>query len=160
MPLSVGDRAPEFTLPNQNGEPVSLADFRGKTVILYFYPKDDTPGCTTEACGFRDLYEQFRAQNVVILGISGDSPQSHQKFSSKFNLPFPLLSDSDFAIATAYDSYGKKKFMGKEYMGIMRHTFVIDPEGNIAKIYRSVKPAPHPAQVLADLQQPTVADKE
>ncbi len=160
MPLSVGDRAPEFTLPNQNGEPVSLADFRGKTVILYFYPKDDTPSCTTEACGFRDLYEQFRAQNVVILGISGDSPQSHQKFSSKFSLPFPLLSDSDFVIATAYDSYGKKKFMGREYMGIMRHTFVIDPEGKIAKIYRSVKPAPHPAQVLADLQQPTVADKE
>ena len=160
MPLSVGDRAPEFTLPNQNGEPVSLADFRGKTVILYFYPKDDTPGCTTEACGFRDLYEQFTQQNVVILGVSGDAPKSHQKFSSKFSLPFPLLSDSDFAIATAYDSYGKKKFMGREYMGIMRHTFVIDPEGKIAKIYRSVKPAPHPAQVLADLQQPTVADKE
>jgi len=159
MPLSVGDRAPEFTLPNQNGELVSLADFQGKTVILYFYPKDDTPGCTTEACGFRNLYEQFRAQNVVILGISGDSTKSHQKFSSKFNLPFPLLSDSDFAIATAYDSYGKKKFMGKEYMGIMRHTFVIDPDGKIAKIYRSVKPAPHPAQVLADLQQATVADK-
>jgi Peroxiredoxin len=129
MPLSVGDRAPEFTLPNQNGEPVALADFRGKTVILYFYPKDDTPGCTTEACGFRDLYEQFTAQNVVILGISGDSTKSHQKFSTKFNLPFPLLSDTDFAIATAYDSYGKKKFMGKEYMGDYAPHFCYRPRG-------------------------------
>jgi len=153
MTLSVGDPAPEFTLPDQNGALVSLKDFRGKTVVLYFYPKDSTPGCTTEACGFRDLHEQFTAQNAVILGVSADAAKSHQKFIAKFNLPFLLLADTDYAIATAYDSYGKKKFMGKEYMGIMRHTYVIDPDGKIAKIYRNVKPADHPAQVLADICQ-------
>ncbi len=149
--LTIGQPAPEFSLLDHQGNGVTLSQFRGKTVVLYFYPKDDTPGCTKEACGFRDNYEQFLAQGAVVLGVSKDTAKSHNKFIDKYQLSFPLLCDSDCAVATLYDSYGLKKFMGKEYMGMMRNTFVIDPAGNIAQIYRNVKPEPHPAAVLAGL---------
>ncbi len=149
--LTIGQPAPEFSLLDHQGNAVTLSQFRGKTVVLYFYPKDDTPGCTKEACGFRDNYEQFLAQGAVVLGVSKDTAKSHNKFIDKYQLSFPLLCDSDCAVATLYDSYGLKKFMGKEYMGMMRNTFVIDPAGNIAQIYRNVKPEPHPAAVLAGL---------
>lgn len=151
MPLKPGDPAPDFTLPDGNGNSISLKDLRGKWVVLYFYPRDNTPGCTTEACGFRDAYADYEANNVVVLGVSTDDAKSHTKFTTKYNLPFPLLTDAEGAVGTAYDSYGLKKFMGKEYMGISRNTFLIDPDGNIAKIYLKVKPDNHAAQILADL---------
>ena len=150
-PLEVGDRAPDFSLPDGDGNTINLADLRGKTVVLYFYPRDNTPGCTKEACGFRDRYADFEANNVVILGVSTDDAKKHTKFTQKYDLPFPLLCDTEAELSTAYGVYGLKKFMGKEFMGINRTTFVIDPEGNLAKIYRKVKAEPHPAEVLADL---------
>jgi peroxiredoxin Q/BCP len=149
--LKVGDLAPEFCLTDAQGTPVHLSDFRGKQVVLYFYPRDNTPGCTKEACGFRDAFAEYEAQNIVVLGISMDDAKSHQKFSSKYQLPFPLLCDSEGKIATLYESYGLKKFMGKEYNGVYRQTFVIDSEGKIKKIYKKVKPESHAAQILADL---------
>jgi peroxiredoxin Q/BCP len=151
MALIPGDIAPDFSLPDSEGNMVSLSDFRGKRVVLYFYPRDNTPGCTKEACSFRDAYPDYQAQNIVVLGISMDDAKSHTKFLTKFNLPFPLLSDDDGKVATAYESYGLKQFMGKEYMGISRNTFVIDPEGRLEKIYLKVKPANHASDVLADL---------
>jgi thioredoxin-dependent peroxiredoxin len=151
MALKPGDSAPDFSLPDANGNLVRLADFRGKRVVLYFYPRDNTPGCTKEACGFRDAYAQYEAQDIVVLGISTDDAKSHTKFVQKFDLPFPLLTDASGEVATVYESYGLKKFMGKEYMGISRNTFVIDPSGNIEKIYLKVKPELHAAQLLADL---------
>jgi peroxiredoxin Q/BCP len=151
MPLNVGDPAPDFSLPDSNGNVVSLSSLRGKRVVLYFYPRDNTPGCTKEACAFRDAYDQFQAMDMVVLGVSTDDAKSHEKFSTKFNLPFPLLIDEGGKVAEAYDSYGLKKFMGKEYMGITRNTFVIDENGAIAKIYKKVKPETHIEQVLADL---------
>jgi peroxiredoxin Q/BCP len=153
MALNPGDPAPDFTLQDGNGNTVSLADLRGKRVVLYFYPRDNTKGCTTEACGFRDRYPDYQSQDVVVLGVSTDDAKSHTKFTTKYDLPFPLLCDTDATVATAYESYGLKKFMGKEYMGVMRHTFIIGPDGNIEKIYRKVKPADHPEQVLADLAE-------
>lgn len=153
MALQLGDPAPDFVLPDTNGDLVQLANFRGKTVVLYFYPRDNTPGCTKEACGFRDAYPEYEAQDVVILGISTDDAKSHGKFVKKFDLPFTLLSDADGKVAAAYDSYGLKKFMGKEYMGVSRNTFVIDPDGKIEKIYLKVKPDNHAAQILQDLSQ-------
>lgn len=151
MALQAGDIAPDFSLPDGNGNTVKLSDFRGKWVVLYFYPRDNTPGCTTEACGFRDAYTDYQSQDVVVLGASTDDAKSHTKFTTKFNLPFPLLTDADGQMATSYESYGLKKFMGKEYMGISRNTFLIDPDGKIAKVYLKVKPDNHAAQVLADL---------
>ncbi|QFZ91629.2 thioredoxin-dependent thiol peroxidase [Synechococcus elongatus] len=151
MPLQVGDRAPDFTLPDQQGHPVSLADLRGRRVVIYFYPKDDTPGCTKEACGFRDDFSLFEQAGIVVLGVSKDPASKHQKFIAKYELPFTLLTDADAAVASAYDSYGLKKFMGREYMGMMRHTFVIDAEGNIEQIYTKVKPETHARQILTDL---------
>lgn len=151
MAIAVGTLAPDFTLPDQHGNLVTLSALRGKTVVLYFYPRDNTPGCTKEACGFRDLYTQFQKRDILIFGISTDDQTSHQKFIAKHNLPFPLLCDPQAQVATAYASYGLKKFMGKEYMGIMRNTIVIDPEGKIQKIYKNVKPELHPAQLLQDL---------
>lgn len=148
MALKPGDPAPEFSLPDANGHPVNLSDFRGKRIVLYFYPRDNTPGCTKEACGFRDAYSEYQAQDTVVLGISTDDAKSHSKFVQKFNLPFPLLTDADGQVATAYDSYGLKKFMGKEYMGISRNTFVIGPDGKIEKIYLKVKPENHASEVL------------
>ncbi|MBF2003649.1 MAG: thioredoxin-dependent thiol peroxidase [Synechococcales cyanobacterium M58_A2018_015] len=151
MALQPGDMAPDFCLPDAGGNAVSLSNFRGKRVVLYFYPRDNTPGCTKEACGFRDAYAEYQANDVVVLGISTDDAKSHTKFSQKFELPFPLLTDADGQVATAYDSYGLKKFMGKEYMGISRQTFVIGADGRIEKIYRKVKPETHAAEILADL---------
>ena len=152
-PLEVGDRAPDFSISDGDGNTVSLSELRGKTVVLYFYPRDNTPGCTKEACGFRDRYAEFQASDIAILGVSTDDAKKHAKFSQKYELPFPLLCDTEAEVSTAYGVYGLKKFIGKEYTGINRTTFVIDPEGKIAKIYRKVKAEPHPAQVLADLTE-------
>ncbi|MBD2465150.1 thioredoxin-dependent thiol peroxidase [Oscillatoria sp. FACHB-1407] len=151
MALQPGDTAPDFSLPDGNGNTVQLSDFRGKWVVLYFYPRDNTPGCTKEACGFRDAYADYQAKDVVVLGVSTDDAKSHTKFTTKFDLPFPLLTDADGQMATTYESYGLKKFMGKEYMGISRNTFLIDPDGKIAKVYLKVKPEEHAAQILSDL---------
>jgi peroxiredoxin Q/BCP len=151
MTLNPGDAAPDFSLPDAEGNMVGLADFRGQRIVLYFYPRDNTPGCTKEACGFRDAYADYQTQNVVVLGISTDDAKSHMKFATKYNLPFTLLTDADGSLSTQYDSYGLKKFMGKEYMGISRNTFIIGPDGKIEKIYRKVKPEAHAAEILADL---------
>lgn len=153
MTLTVGDTAPAFELPDAEGRDVQLADFRGQWVVLYFYPRDNTPGCTKEACGFRDTYEDYQGQEIVVLGVSTDDAKSHTKFATKHNLPFPLLVDDGGTVASAYGSYGLKKFMGKEYMGITRSTFIIDPEGKLAKIYRKVKPEPHAQEVLTAIAE-------
>ncbi|MGJ3247062.1 MAG: thioredoxin-dependent thiol peroxidase [Elainellaceae cyanobacterium] len=153
MTLNVGDVAPDFNLLDATGTTISLSDFRGQRVVLYFYPRDNTPGCTKEACSFRDIYSDYQNQNVVVLGVSTDDAKSHTKFATKYELPFPLLSDPNGTVATAYESYGLKKFMGKEYMGISRTTFIIGADGRIEKIYRKVKPEAHAAQVLADLSE-------
>ena len=149
--LKVGDRAPQFSLPDQDGKLRSLSDYKGKKVLLYFYPKDDTPGCTTEACTFRDGYEAFQKAGLVILGVSKDSVKSHKKFAEKFGLPFPLLSDESGEIIEKYDSWGKKKFMGREYVGILRNSFLIDEQGTVDKIYESVKPKEHADEVKRDI---------
>lgn len=151
MSLKIGDRAPDFALPDTNGNIVKLSDLRGKRVVLYFYPRDNTPGCTKEACGFRDAYEQYQSQDIIVLGVSTDDAKSHEKFVKKFNLPFPLLIDEGGKVSEQYESYGLKKFMGKEYLGITRNTFVIGSDGTIEKIYRKVKPDLHAAQILTDL---------
>jgi peroxiredoxin Q/BCP len=151
MMLKVGDPAPDFSLPDTNGNTFKLADLKGQRVVLYFYPRDNTPGCTKEACAFRDSYAEFQDREVVVLGVSTDDAKSHEKFATKYNLPFPLLIDAGGTVAAAYDSYGLKKFMGKEYMGITRNTFVIDPDGRIEKIYKKVKPETHVEEVLANL---------
>ncbi|AII46208.1 bacterioferritin comigratory protein [Synechococcus sp. KORDI-49] len=150
--LQIGDPAPDFTLPNQDGEPVKLSSFLGQRVVLYFYPKDDTPGCTKEACNFRDRWERFAEHGIQVLGISKDNAASHTKFISKHELPFTLLTDEEpCAVATSYESYGLKKFMGREYMGMMRHTFVVDAEGKLERIYTKVKSASMADDLLSDL---------
>jgi peroxiredoxin Q/BCP len=151
MALIIGEPAPEFEMPDAEGNLVKLSQFRGQWVVLYFYPRDNTPGCTKEACGFRDAYADYQGKAIVVLGVSTDDAKSHTKFATKYMLPFPLLVDEGGQVAATYDSYGLKKFMGKEYMGITRSTFIIDPEGNLAKIYPKVKPEPHAQEVLEDL---------
>ena len=152
MGLAIGDAAPDFTLPDQDGNPVSLSSLRGQRVVIYFYPKDDTPGCTKEACNFRDRWADLESQGIRVLGISKDNAASHGKFIAKYTLPFTLLSDAEpCPVATAYHSYGLKKFMGKEYMGMMRHTFVVDPEGRIEKAYLKVKAETMADDILTDL---------
>ncbi len=152
MALQVGDAAPAFSLPDQSGTPVELSQFRGQRVVIYFYPKDDTPGCTKEACNFRDQWSQFEQHNIVVLGISKDAAASHAKFIDKYSLPFTLLTDAEpCPVAESYGSYGLKKFMGKEYMGMMRHTFVVDPEGRIEKAYLKVKAETMADDILSDL---------
>ena len=152
MTLQIGDPAPDFTLPDQNGTAVKLSQFKGQRVVIYFYPKDDTPGCTKEACNFRDQWGAFEKQAITVLGISKDGASSHAKFIAKYDLPFTLLSDVEpCAVAAAYGSYGLKKFMGKEYMGMMRHTFVVDAEGKIEKIYTKVKSETMADDILSDL---------
>jgi peroxiredoxin Q/BCP len=152
MTLQIGDSAPDFNLPNQDGELVTLESFRGQRLVIYFYPKDDTPGCTKEACNFRDLWERFEAHGIKVLGISKDGATSHAKFIKKHQLPFILLSDTEpCLVASSYESYGLKKFMGREYMGMMRHTFVVDPEGNLELIYLKVKAETMANQILTDL---------
>jgi peroxiredoxin Q/BCP len=152
MALQVGDVAPAFSLPDQNGTPVELNQFRGQRVVIYFYPKDDTTGCTKEACNFRDQWSSFQQHNIVVLGISKDGASSHSKFIEKYSLPFTLLTDAEpCPVAESYGSYGLKKFMGKEYMGMMRHTFVVDPEGRIEKAYLKVKAESMADDILSDL---------
>ncbi|BAC90317.1 thioredoxin-dependent thiol peroxidase [Gloeobacter violaceus] len=150
-PLNVGDPAPEFAAEQTSGERLSLADLRGKKVVLYFYPRDNTPGCTKEACALRDRYARLQAAGVTVVGVSTDGVRSHQKFTEKFALPFALLADTEGAIAQAYGAWGEKKFMGRTSIGILRHTVVIDEAGRIAHIYRKVKPEEHADQILRDL---------
>jgi peroxiredoxin Q/BCP len=140
--------APDFELQNEEGVKTRLADYRGKPVVLYFYPKDDTPGCTTEACGFRDDYSAFTKKNIIILGVSPDTSKSHKKFKEKYNLPFPLLADTDHKVCDLYGVWGRKQMMGKEYDGVFRTTFVIDPEGKVVKVFENVKPSEHAKEVL------------
>lgn len=149
--LDVGDPAPDFTLESDSGETVRLGDLRGRRVVLYFYPKDDTSGCTKEACGFRDERDAFENRDVTVLGVSPDGVASHVKFRDKYELNFPLLADPDHAVAEAYGAWGKKKMYGREYEGVLRSTFVIGPDGRIETVYRKVKPAEHAAQILEDL---------
>ena len=152
MALNIGDKAPEFTLKDSFEKDLSLSDFKGKRIILYFYPKDNTPGCTKEACNFKENWDFLQKNNIVVIGISKDNSSSHRKFIEKFSLPFILLTDPEpYIVASAYDSYGLKKFMGKEYMGMMRNTFLIDVEGKIEKIYLKVKAAIMADHVIADL---------
>lgn len=152
MTLSVGDPAPDFSLPDATGKTYSLADLKGQRVVLYFYPRDNTPGCTKEACGFRDRYTDYQGKEAVVLGVSTDDAKSHTKFIDKFSLPFPLLVDQGGEVASRFGVYGLKKFMGKEYMGITRSTFIIGPDGNLEKIYLKVKAETHADEVLADLE--------
>jgi peroxiredoxin Q/BCP len=151
LTLKEGDKAPAFSAETNGGKRISLADFTGKNVVLYFYPKDDTPGCTTEACGFRDEWAAFKKRGAVILGVSTDPVKAHDKFVAKFDLPFPLLADVNKEIVQAYGVWGEKSFMGRRYMGTHRVTFLIGPDGRIRKIWPQVKPGEHPAEVLAAL---------
>ncbi len=151
--IELNSPAPEFNLPDQDNKEHKLSDYRGKWVVVYFYPKDDTPGCTTEACSFRDDYQELEKNNVQILGISKDSVKSHKKFAEKFNLNFPLLSDPEKTTIHAYNSWGEKKFMGRVFEGILRNTFLINPEGQVAKIYEKVTPKGHSAQILRDVRE-------
>lgn len=147
--LKVGDKAPELNINDQNGNTVKLADYKGKKLILYFYPKDDTPGCTAEACNFRDNYSKLKNKGFEILGVSADNEKKHQKFIEKHNLPFPLLADTEQQVCNAYGVWGKKKFMGREYMGINRTTFVIDENGKIEHIITKVDTKNHTEQILS-----------
>jgi peroxiredoxin Q/BCP len=149
--LRVGDPAPEFTLPAEDGRQVRLADYRGKRVVLYFYPKDDTPGCTTQACGFRDAYPQIEEQNAVVLGVSPDSEQSHRKFKTKFDLPFTLLIDADHQVAEAYGAWGEKTNYGRTYTGIIRSHFIIDEAGRLADVQVDVGAKDSVARALQTL---------
>ena len=156
MPVEEGKAAPEFTLPDQNGDKVSLEDFRGEDVIVYFYPRDDTPGCTKEACGFRDFNQEIQALDTVILGVSPDSAESHQKFIDKYTLDFDLLSDPDRAVMTRYGAFGEKKMYGKTVQGVIRSTVWIGSDGKVKRHWRRVpKAADHPAKVLEALEADT-----
>lgn len=145
--------APDFSLPDQAGEMHSLEDYQGKWVILYFYPKDMTPGCTVEACSFRDNEARLTRAGAVVLGVSADSVKRHEKFAKHEKLNFPILSDEGREVVKAYGAFGKKKFMGREYEGIFRNTYLIDPKGKIIKVYESVKPATHVEEILSDLAE-------
>lgn len=149
MPVAEGTKAPEFELKDNQGKVHKLSDYLGKTVVVYFYPKDDTTGCTTEACSFRDSYAEFKKAGVPVIGISPDSESSHSKFIDKYELPFTLLSDPDHKTCEAYGVWGLKKFMGREYDGVFRTTFVIGPDGTIVKVFEKVKPTDHSLEVLA-----------
>lgn len=153
LKLKEGDAAPEFTAATNGGGKVALSDFKGKNVVLYFYPKDNTPGCNKEACGFRDNWEAIRKKGAVVLGVSTDSLKSHDKFVAKFKLPFTLLVDDEKKIVNAYGVYGPKTFMGVKYNGTSRVTFLIGPDGKIKKIWLKVKPAEHAEEVLAELKE-------
>ena len=152
MLLTPGTPAPDFTLPDQSGNPVRLSDFRGKTVVLYFYPKDNTPGCTRQACAFAAEYEAFRSRNAVVIGVSKDSAASHQRFAAKYDLPFVLLSDPERQAIEAYGVWQEKKMCGKVSMGVVRSTYVIDGDGVIRHALPKVKPDTNPAEVLELLQ--------
>jgi peroxiredoxin Q/BCP len=149
MVLSVGEKAPEFELMDNEGHPQKLSDYRGQTIVVYFYPRDDTPGCTKEACSFRDSYGEFRRAGVEVIGISPDSEKSHTKFIEKYELPFTLLSDPDHKVCEAFGVWGTKKMAGREYEGVYRTTFIIGPDGVIKEVFENVKPADHSQEVLA-----------
>jgi len=151
--IEEGKPAPDFALPDAQGRTVTLSGFRGQTVVLYFYPKDDTPGCTTEACEFRDDYAVFGKRDVVILGVSPDSSASHARFAAKYDLPFPLLADADHAVGEAYGVWKEKSAYGKTFWGIERTTVVIDPSGRIRRIFRRVRPRGHSTEVLEALER-------
>lgn len=151
MAIPAGIPAPDFTLPDDTGIPRKLSDYRGKNVILYFYPKDDTPGCTREACHFRDDYSAYENANVAILGVSPDDVKSHAKFKKKYQLPFPLLADEGHKVCDLYGVWGPKKFMGREYEGVLRTTFLIDENGKIVRVFENVRPAEHSAELLSEL---------
>jgi len=146
--LQAGDDAPDFTAKDQTGADVKLSDFRGQRVVLYFYPKDDTPGCTKQACSLRDGFSTFERENIVVLGVSMDDENSHRKFISKYELPFTLLADTDHSVADAYGSYGEKNFAGKNYMGVLRKSFLVDGQGKIKRIFDKVKVDEHADEVL------------
>lgn len=148
--LEEGQAAPAFEAQDQEGNPIKLEDFRGKKVVLYFYPKDNTPGCTAEACSFRDHYKMLQEQGFAIIGVSADSARKHQNFINKYELPFPLIPDEEKKVINAFGVWGQKKFMGREFDGIHRETFVIDEEGKIAKIYKKVKTKEAAEQILKD----------
>ena len=151
LKLKEGDLAPDFSAPVSGGGKVSLADLKGKNVVLYFYPKDDTPGCTKEACAFRDEFAGFKKRGAIVLGVSIDPVKAHDKFVEKFKLPFPLLADENKSIVAAYGVWGEKSFMGRKYMGTHRVTFLIGPDGRIRKTWQQVKPDEHAAEVLSAL---------
>lgn len=149
--IALNNKAPEFELLDENGMVRKLSEFRGKKLVLYFYPKDDTSGCTTEACNFRDDYSAYEKTGIVILGVSPDSPESHLKFKKKYALPFTLLADTEHKVCELYGVWGKKQMYGKEYMGVLRTTYLINEEGIILKVFENVKPADHSAEILAGL---------
>lgn len=153
MPISAGQNAPDFTLPDESGKYHSLSDYRGKTVVLYFYPEDDTPGCTKEACGFRDDYSVYQKAGVTVIGVSPDSSTSHTKFIHKYELPFTLLSDPDREVINLYKVWGKKKNFGREYEGVIRTTYLIDEYGKIAKVLENVVAAKHSEKILEALEK-------
>jgi peroxiredoxin Q/BCP len=150
--LHEGGPAPDFSLPSDTGELLTLSSLRGRPVVLYFYPRDDTPGCTAQACGIRDAWAELQQAGAVVLGVSPDSPKSHAKFREKYSLPFTLLADEEHEVADAYGTWVLKKYMGKEYMGVERSTFVIDADGNVKKVMLRVKPDEHADDVLAALE--------
>jgi thioredoxin-dependent peroxiredoxin len=150
--IEEGKPAPDFELKNDEGDTVKLSDFRGKQVVLYFYPKDDTPGCTTQACGIRDVYGEFQKEGAVVLSVSPDDEKSHVKFKEKYELPFTLLADTDHAVSEEYGVWGEKKYMGRTYMGVERSTFVIDADGNVKRVMHKVKPDSHADDVLETLR--------
>jgi len=151
--LEAGAAAPDFTLPDQDGEELTLSDLRGETVVLYFYPRADTPGCTTQACGVRDRGADYKAAGARVIGVSPDEPEALKKFAEKFDLDFTLLADADHAVAEAYGAWGEKSMYGKKYMGILRNTYVIDPNGRVASVLPKVQPKKHDALVLKALAE-------
>lgn len=153
MPISAGQQAPDFTLTDQDGEDRSLSDYRGTPVVLYFYPKDDTPGCTKQACGFRDDYSAYQEAGVTVLGVSPDNSKSHTKFINKYDLPFTLLADTDRKVINLYEVWGLKKSFGREYEGVIRTTYLIDGDGNIAKVLENVAAAKHSKEILSALEE-------
>ena len=153
MTLSAGDKAPDFTLPDQDGKEHTLSNYKGSPVVLYFYPKDQTSGCTKEACAFRDDYSAYQKAGVTILGVSPDSPKSHTNFIAKHDLPFTLLADTEREVLKLYGAWGLKKMYGREYEGVLRTTYLIGADGRIAKVYEKVKPAAHSEEILADLKE-------
>ena len=152
MDLKQGNKAPAFSLPDQDGKTRKLSDYKGKWILLYFYPKDNTSGCTKEACAIRDEFPRFGKLDAVVFGVSKDSVESHRRFADKHGLPFTLLSDTEIKVQQKYGAWRKKKMAGREYMGTYRMSYLIDPEGKIAKVYEKVKPAEHAAEVLEDLE--------
>ena len=151
--LEIGTKAPGFSLADQDNANHSLADYAGKYVLLYFYPKDDTPGCTKEACAIADVYNDFNRLGLQVLGVSKDTPASHKKFAQKYNLPFALLSDTELEVAKAYDAWQEKSMYGKSFMGVSRISYLIDPEGRISRVYPKVDPASHALEILKDLKE-------